>query len=74
MAYNGIKLPDCVYFDVMKEFAPIYGEWSEYHGDYKYKSLSVCAGYYGYEWEGKAHDSLEDCKATLYCYKKMIGK
>lgn len=25
--------------------------------------------YYGYEF--KAHDSLEDVKATLYCYKKM---
>lgn len=28
-----------------------------------------CAEYYGYEF--KAHDSLEDAKATLYCYKKM---
>lgn len=58
--------------DVMMDFAPIYGEWSEYHGDYKWQSLATCAAYYGYEWgEGKAHDSLADCQATLFCYKRI---
>lgn len=58
--------------DVMMDFAPIYGEWSEYHGDYKWQSLSTCAAYFGYDWgEGKAHDSLADCQATLFCYKRI---
>lgn len=57
------------YYDVMKEFAPIYGEYDSYHDDYTWKSLSVCADYFSYEF--KAHDSLEDTKATLFCYKKM---
>lgn len=31
------------------------------------------AEYYGYDWENDtAHDSLADCRATLYCYQKML--
>lgn len=52
-------------------FAEIYGEWNERRGSYKWQSLTKCATYYGYEF--KAHDSLEDVKATLYCYKKGRG-
>lgn len=62
---NGQKV-----IDVMKEFAKIYGEWNDYFDDYKWQKLSVCADYYGYEFQ--AHNSLEDIKATLYCYKKMM--
>ena len=58
--------------DVMMDFAPIYGEWSEYHDDYKWQSLSTCAAYFGYDWgEDKVHDSLADCKATLFCYNRI---
>lgn len=57
-------------FDVMEHFAPIYGEWSEYYGNYKWQKLTTCAEYYGYEF--KAHDSLEDVNATLYCYNKIL--
>lgn len=72
---SGIKTPsdiECV--DVMQDFAPIYGEWDEKRQDYKYKSLGVCAQYYGFDWnsiEEKAHNSLGDCYATLHCYKEM---
>ena len=59
-------------YDVMLEFAPVYGEWSDYHGDYKWQKLITCAAYYGYGFN--AHDSLEDVKATLYCYKAMRGE
>lgn len=58
--------------DVMQNFAEIYGEWSEYHNSYKWQSLIVCANYYGYDWGcDTAHDSLADCRATLFCYNKM---
>ena len=59
--------------DVMREFAPIYGEYVDYLGDYKWQKLIACAYYYGYDWEseGAAHNSLNDCYATLHCYKKM---
>lgn len=69
--YNlGINLHAVPEFDVMLEFAPIYGEWNEHHRSYTWQSLSVCAAYYGYEF--RAHDAKEDVLATLYCYKKMI--
>lgn len=53
----------------MLEFAKEYGEWNEYFGDYKWQKLSTAASYYGYKF--KAHDSLEDVRATLYVYKKL---
>lgn len=68
----GINFSGKTIMDVMLDFAPIYGEWSEYFGDYKWQKLITCAGYYGYQFN--AHDSLEDVKATLYCYKKMQEK
>lgn len=64
--------PKAKVVDVMKDFAEIYGEWSEIYGDYKWQKLSTCADYYGYDWqEDKAHDSLADCRATLFCYQQM---
>ena len=72
----GISIPDKTpTYDVMLEFAPIYGEWNNYFGDYKWQKLTTCAAYYGYKWgSDKAHDSLSDVKATLYCYYKMQNK
>lgn len=69
----GLKLPNtCEIIDVMEAFASVYGEYSEYFGEYKWQKLSICAAYFGYEWgDDKAHDSLADCRATLYCYKKL---
>lgn len=52
-------------YDVMLEFSYIYGE--ETRRGYKWKRLTECAEYYGYT-NYKAHDALEDVRATLYCY------
>lgn len=70
LAEIGIELYDKPNFDVMREFAEIYGEWNEYYENYKWQKLSTCAAYYGYEF--KAHDSKEDTLATLFCYKKIM--
>ena len=40
--------------------------------NYKWQKLSKAAAYYGYKF--KAHDSLEDVRATLYVYNKMQDK
>ena len=80
IAYNGmldkkfisrwnINFSYARYYDVMLDFAPIYAEWNNYFGSYKWQKLAVCAKYYGYTFN--AHDALEDVKATLYCWKKM---
>ena len=66
---GGIIADDAEIVDVMRDFAPIYGEWSCFWNRYKWQKLSTCAEYYGYKF--KAHDSLEDAKATLYCYQQM---
>lgn len=60
---------DKPYSDVMLEFAPIFGEMNEKYGGYKWQKLVTCAGYYNYEF--KAHDALEDVRATLHCWKSM---
>lgn len=55
----------------MEEFAEIYGEWSEYYCNYKWKKLTTAASYYGYNFDNVAHDSLEDIKATLVVYNAI---
>lgn len=69
LASVGFYIPDVLQTDVMIEFAEIYGEYNEKYDYYKWQKLTTCADYYGYKFN--AHDSLEDVKATLYCYNKM---
>lgn len=59
----------CKIRDVMLEFAEVFGDFNEYFGNYKWQKLITAAEYYNYEF--KAHDSLEDVKATLFVHKKM---
>ncbi len=65
-----LNIKDKKIVDIMLDFAEVYGEWNEKYNDYKWKKLIECADYYGYHF--KAHNSLEDVKATLFCYKKML--
>lgn len=62
--------------DVMREFAPIYGEWSENRQDWKWQKLTTCAAYYNYDWSkaAAAHNALGDCFATLFCYNRLVSK
>lgn len=58
--------------DVMADFAPIYGEWNYSRNDWKWQKLSKCAAYFDYDWgDDTAHDSLSDCRATLFCWKQI---
>lgn len=61
-------------YDVMLIYAPIAAEWNEYFSDFKWQNLSTCADALGYDWNadnGAPHDSLCDCRATLYCFNKL---
>ncbi len=63
--------------DIMPIFAEIYGEWSDYFGEYKWQKLTTCAAYYHFDWNSitiSAHNSLADCFATLYCFKCIFGR
>ncbi len=59
--------------DVMREFAEVYGEWSEKYEGYRFQKLTTCAEYYGYAWPNGPHDSLEDAKAAVYCWPRVSG-
>ena len=73
-ACGGINIENERVVDVMEMFAPIYGEWIESFGSYKWQKLVTCAAYYNYFWgNDKAHDSLADCRATLHCYKAITA-
>lgn len=65
----GVEFNNNIY-DLMYEFAEIYGQWNAYYDNYTWQSLDECCLYYGYSLS-RAHQGLEECKATLYCYKKM---
>ena len=72
---SGVLVPAAAErIDVMQLFAPIYGEYSEKYGGYKWQKLTKAAAYYGYDWNehGSAHDSRADCYATLFVYNKII--
>lgn len=65
----GIDYADKEIWDVMSEFAQIYGEWDDYYQEYKFKSLEACANYFNYAFN--AHNALDDVKATLHCYNAI---
>ena len=71
LSHWGITADGKTHYDVMRKFAPVYGEKDLKRGGYKWKKLTVCAEYYGYKF--KAHDSLEDVKATLFCYRNLTA-
>jgi len=75
---NGVIIyNDIGVYDVMKVFAEIYGEYSEYFGNFKWQKLTTAAEYYNYDWSSTpsgAHNSLADCYATLHVYNKINEK
>ena len=73
--YGAIIPESAESYDVMLEFAPIYGEWSETREAYRWQKLTTCAAHYNYDWgKSTAHDSLADCKATLHCYNSLLAE
>lgn len=60
--------------DVMPMFSPIYGEWNDYYGNYKWQKLTVAAAYFHYQWPAHAHNSLPDCYATRFVYQKILER
>ena len=62
--------PVVAFIDPMLMFAEVYGEWNDYFQNYRWQKLGTAASYYGYEF--KAHDALEDVRATRFVFEKMI--
>ena len=70
---GGIELPDAETLDITRIFESIKNEVDEDGISRKRQSLVSCAAYYGYNWNGKPHDSLADARATMFCFQKMFG-
>lgn len=60
------------FLDVMFDYAEYCGDWNEYKQEYRWKKLIDAAASFGYTY--KAHDSLNDCQATLFVAKKLYTK
>lgn len=59
----------------MLAFAPVYGEWNDYHQSYTWQKLERAASYVGHDWRNdKAHDAVSDCKATKSVWEYLIEK
>lgn len=56
---HGLNKPDYKVDCIMEWYAQFCGEWSAYHGNYKWQPL------------GGGHDALGDCRAALACLKEM---
>lgn len=54
----------------MTSFAEVYGDWSPYHGDFTWQSLSTAAQYIGFSYE-KKHRALDDCRATRAVWRYL---
>ena len=67
----GIKTHAEHIVDVMKDFSDERGIYDDEHGHNKWFKLEEAASYYNYEF--KPHGALEDCKATLFVFKKLQG-
>lgn len=66
---KGVSIPDVPVCDVMLDFAPIYGEWNYFRNDYYWQKLTTCAFHYNIDF--RAHDSLEDVRATMACMYRV---
>lgn len=48
----------------MLAFSEYYGQWSDYHGNYKWHKLIKAANYVHYEFEGDSHRAFADALAS----------
>lgn len=72
LAASGIVFRPRAQYDLMREYAKVYGEWSDYYQDRKWTKLVNVARRYGYSYQ--AHNALEDARATAYCYNRFINE
>jgi DNA polymerase-3 subunit epsilon len=69
---QGIVIRTDKIFCLMRAFAKSYGQRKSHRAGYVWKSLEFCAKHCGYPGF-KAHDALEDARATLFCYNKLYA-
>lgn len=56
----------------MLAFAKVFGDWNDYHHDYRWQTLTTAARYYNLP-NNNAHSALGDCLTTLAVCKAMAA-
>jgi DNA polymerase-3 subunit epsilon len=56
----------------MREFAEAFGEWSDWHGNWRWQKLLVAADYVGFDWGGASHRAINDAQATRAVWRYLI--
>ncbi|WP_075881820.1 3'-5' exonuclease [Vreelandella massiliensis] len=69
VAANAIAQVECC----MVAFAVEYGEYSDYHGNYRWQPLDMAARYVGHDWQGTAHRALSDALACRAVWHYLTG-
>lgn len=57
----------------MEAFAEFYGDWSSWHGSYRWKPLTTAVSYLGLE-VANAHDALGDSLVTLAVVQELLKR
>jgi DNA polymerase III epsilon subunit-like protein len=57
----------------MEIYAEFWGEWSSFHGNYKWQRLGDAMRQQGIKFEGTMHRALADCQVTRLLMLKMAG-
>jgi len=68
--YGLVPLRSTNKHDVMSQFAAFYGEWNEYHGNYKWQKLTTAACHLCY-FITDAHSAANDALTTLRVVEGM---
>lgn len=71
MLYQSGARFQCELFDVMDTYSQVHGKWSDWKQERLWSKLGQCAKHYGYR-NFEAHGSLEDAKATAYCFNCLL--
>lgn len=63
--------------ELLPPFAEFYGEWNDYHGNYRWQRLGTAANYFQIDVSGLAagreHDAVTDCLIALEVLKRMAA-
>lgn len=65
--------PHFLSYCAMELYAEYYGQWSNYHGSYKWQRLGDAMKQQGLKYEGKLHRALSDTHVTRLLMIKMAG-
>lgn len=71
MEAEGFDFSDKEQYDLMEDYAQVFGRWSSAKDDYLWTKLTTAAKHYGIKFA--AHDAGEDARATIKLFYAMLS-